>query len=82
MLNKTDRDAVPPQAINILGWVSALFSIFWCFYIPVNLAYKDYIYDPIAAADYAAWSPLLLSIGVCWILYICEFRRSGNKKNE
>lgn len=77
ILSKSDKDVELPRAINILGWTTAAFSMAWCFYIPVNLAYKDYVYDPSAAADYAAWAPLLWSVGCCWILYVCESKRSG-----
>lgn len=80
LLNNSDKTFSLPKALNALGWVTSLCSIIWCFYIPVNLAYKDYVYAPNDAADYAAWAPILWSVAICWILYVCTLKGSSTFK--
>lgn len=61
-----------PRGVVISGWISTMCGFIWCFYTPSNLSHKDYQYDPSAAAQYSALSPLLWSLGVAWIIFACH----------
>ena len=69
-----------PKGVIISGWISTLCCCIWCFYTPSNLSYKDYQYDPFAAAQYSALAPLLWSLSVAWIIFAC-FTDSSWKLN-
>lgn len=58
-----------PRGAIISGWLSTLCAFIWCFYTPSNLSHKDYQYDPAAAAQYSALSPLLWSLSIAWIIF-------------
>lgn len=60
-----------PKGVAVSGWISTLCGFIWCFYTPANLSYKDYQYDPSAAAQYSALAPLLWSLAVAWIIFAC-----------
>lgn len=77
LVYNSDLSTRLPKALNIMGWTTAIASIVWCFYAPAHLAYKDYVYEPTEVADYAAWAPLMWSIALCWIVYVCCVKSSG-----
>lgn len=60
-----------PRGVVISGWISTICAFIWCFYTPSNLSHKDYQYDPSAAAQYSALSPLLWSLAISWIIFAC-----------
>lgn len=55
-----------------MGWLSAFYGFFWCFYTPSNLTHKDYLYEPIGAAQYYAMAPLIWSLTISWVIYACS----------
>lgn len=61
-----------PRGVVFSGWISTVCGFIWCFYTPSNLSHKDYQYDPSAAAQYSALSPLLWSLGIAWIIFACH----------
>lgn len=60
-----------PKGVVTTGWIATFIGFFWCFFTPSNLSQKDYIYDPISAAQYSAIAPLMFSICLSWIIFAC-----------
>jgi peptidoglycan/LPS O-acetylase OafA/YrhL len=60
-----------PRGAVFSGWISTVCGFIWCFYTPSNLSHKDYQYDPAAAAQYSALSPLMWSLSIAWIIFAC-----------
>lgn len=60
-----------PRGAVLSGWISTICGFIWCFYTPSNLSHKDYQYDPAAAAQYSALSPLIWSLSIAWIIFAC-----------
>jgi len=61
-----------PKGVLTSGWVSSLVAFIWCFYTPSNLSHKDYQYDPSSAAQYSALAPLMWSLCIAWIIFVCN----------
>lgn len=61
-----------PKGAVFCGWLATLCGFIWCFYTPSNLSHKDYQYDPAAAAQYSALSPLMWSLSIAWIIFACH----------
>jgi peptidoglycan/LPS O-acetylase OafA/YrhL len=59
------------RGVIFSGWISTICGFIWCFYTPSNLSHKDYQYDPAAAAQYSALSPLIWSLSIGWIILAC-----------
>lgn len=72
MILKEYKDSKLPKGITIMGWISALYGFFWCFYTPSNLTHKNYLYEPVDAAQYYAMAPLIWSLTISWIIYACS----------
>lgn len=70
MLCHSGRNVKLPKAILATGWITCAWSIVWCFWSPNHLSHKDYVYDPVEAAQYAAWAPLLWSLAISWIIFV------------
>lgn len=77
IMHNAKQDIVLPVSTYLISWSTALFFMAWCIYTPMHLAYKDYIYEPTEMADYAAWAPMLWSLGLCWIIYVCFIEKAG-----
>lgn len=77
MLVRSDRVVKLSKALSISGWVACLWSIGWCFWSSSHVSHKDYMYDPLDAAQYAAWAPLLWSISLTWIIFISYTKNCG-----
>ncbi|XP_055914388.1 uncharacterized protein LOC129947740 [Eupeodes corollae] len=60
---------IPPGLTNI-GWLTAVFSIGWCFWYPSSGMRSDFIYNSSEAASYASWSPLILGLAIIWIVFM------------
>lgn len=76
-LNDVKRDIKLPKGLFILGWLACISSIFWCFWTPSNLSNKDYVYEPLDAAVYAAWAPLIWSLALSWIIFVLLIENGG-----
>ncbi|XP_037935805.1 uncharacterized protein LOC119669846 [Teleopsis dalmanni] len=59
-------------ATNLIpfGWILAILGIVWCFWAPSTGMTGSYIYTPNNAASYAAWSPLILGLAICWLIFM------------
>lgn len=70
-----------PKGFITAGWVSTVVGWLWCFYTPSNLSHKDYVYDPIAAAQYNAIAPLIFSLCSCWVIFACSINSECTANN-
>lgn len=77
MLCQAGRDAKLPKAVFVAGWLMSLWSIVWCLWAPSHMSHKDYVYETIEAAQYAAWAPLLWSLALSWIVFVVFTRNEG-----
>lgn len=78
-LNDIKREIKLPKGILILGWLACIWSLIWCFWSPSNLSSKDYVYEPLDAAVYAAWAPLVWSLALSWIIFAIFIENGGNE---
>ncbi|XP_037029631.1 O-acyltransferase like protein-like [Bradysia coprophila] len=69
-LNDIKRDIRIPKGILAVGWLTCIWSLIWCFWIPSDLSNKDYVYEPLDAAVFAAWAPLVWSLAISWIIFV------------
>lgn len=78
-LNDIKREIKLPKGVLIIGWLTCIWSLIWCFWTPSNLSSKDYVYEPLDAAVYAAWAPLAWSLALSWIIFVIFIENGGNK---
>lgn len=65
-----------PKGAVVCGWLSTLAAFFWCFWAPAHLTHKDYQYEPVSSAHYAALAPLVWSLGIAWVIFACYSENS------
>lgn len=82
MLFQAGRDVQLPKAIMGIGWLTSIWFFVWCFWSPIHLSNKDYVYDPIEAAQYAAWAPLVWSLALSWIVFVVFTKNEGYSINQ
>lgn len=78
-LRDVKRDIRIPKGVATIGWLSCVWSLFWCFWHPSSSSNKDFVYEPLDAAVYAAWAPLVWSLAMAWIIFMV-FIESGGKE--
>lgn len=78
-LNDVKREIKVPKGIFVMGWLGCIWSLIWCFWTPSNLSNKDYVYEPLDAATYAAWAPLVWSLALSWIIFVIFIESGGNQ---
>ena len=82
VLRQVGRDVKLSKGVAVIGWASSLALILWCFYSPINLTHRDYIYEPSEVANYAAWAPLLWSMSISWIISVCYIGAGGEYESD
>lgn len=80
MLTELGNNVRLARGVKILGWMSSLWAIVWCFYSPSHLSHKDYQYNPTETAAYNAWSSLIWPLALCWIIFVC-YTNNASKLN-
>ena len=60
-----------PRGTVFCGWLSTIAGFIWCFWTPSHLSHKDYQYEPLPSAQFAALAPLVWSLGIAWIIFAC-----------
>ncbi|XP_055681925.1 uncharacterized protein LOC129789281 isoform X2 [Lutzomyia longipalpis] len=75
MLHQTGRNVRLSDGIKYGGWASCLISFTWCFASQWDITRRDYVYDPTEMAKSTAWTPLIWTIAISWIVFACN---SGN----
>ncbi|XP_032593883.1 nose resistant to fluoxetine protein 6 isoform X2 [Drosophila grimshawi] len=58
------------------GWVLAMLGIAWCFWSPADGIRSKFVYKSSEAAAYLAWSPLILGLGICWVILMAPLDKS------
>uniref|UniRef100_A0A1B0CB44 Acyltransferase 3 domain-containing protein n=2 Tax=Lutzomyia longipalpis TaxID=7200 RepID=A0A1B0CB44_LUTLO len=75
MLHQTGRNVRLSDGIKYGGWATCLISFTWCFASQWDITRRDYVYDPTEMAKSTAWTPLIWTIAISWIVFACN---SGN----
>ncbi|XP_068083703.1 nose resistant to fluoxetine protein 6 [Anabrus simplex] len=60
-----------------LGWAFAAVLFFISFLLPATMGQRSYIYDPIDAANYAAYTPIAWCLCFAWVILLCYIGCGG-----
>ncbi|GAB0098837.1 uncharacterized protein DMENIID0001_146410 [Sergentomyia squamirostris] len=77
MLRQTGRNVRLSDGIKYGGWASCLVSLAWCLVSQLDIVRRDYVYDPTDVAKSSAWSPLIWTIAINWIVFACHTGNGG-----
>lgn len=59
------------RIVATVGWIAAVVAALFAVFGPYKSAYKGYVYDPIYAAQFNAFAPILWTIFIAWVLLAC-----------
>ncbi|KAK6625956.1 hypothetical protein RUM43_006255 [Polyplax serrata] len=59
------------RVVATVGWIVAVVVALFAVFGPYKSAYKGYVYDPIYAAQFNAFAPILWTIFIAWVLLAC-----------
>ncbi|PNF21731.1 hypothetical protein B7P43_G10364 [Cryptotermes secundus] len=81
LLHRTDRNTQIPKMIVWAGWLLATYFVYLCSFSHSDLRLRDYRYSVNDASNYAAYSPIISSLALSWLIWAC-FTGHGGLLNE
>lgn len=81
LLHKTDRNTHIPKMFVWAGWLLATYFAYLSAFSPSDLGLRDYRYNVKDASIYAAFSPIIWSLALSWLIWAC-FTGHGGLINE
>ncbi|XP_065345573.1 nose resistant to fluoxetine protein 6-like isoform X1 [Cloeon dipterum] len=62
---------------TLLAWAFLGLICIYPWFSPYNMSSHDYKYDAMEAANYAAWAPVLWSLFIISLIFVCHQNRGG-----
>jgi hypothetical protein len=65
-----------------LGWLLAIFFVYLSVFSPANLGLRNYEYNVYDASVYAAFSPIVWSLALGWLIWACSTGYGGKYETK
>lgn len=77
IIHKTGKNVHIPKFVVGVGWLLAAFFAYISMISPSHMASRDYKFDNHEAALYAAFSPIIWSLALGWLIWACFTGHGG-----